>query len=100
MIVLPGSLFGPGGEGFFRVSFIVSPERLREAATRAVSRSEEASGAVGRCTSCCPAQGRAIGDGARLMIFPPRLTRPRPLEEKAIAFFLVVGGCTWSWRSR
>jgi LL-diaminopimelate aminotransferase len=35
VIVLPGSLFGPGGEGFFRVSFIVSPERLREAAMRA-----------------------------------------------------------------
>jgi len=34
-VVLPGSLFGPGGEGFFRVSFITSPERLREAATRA-----------------------------------------------------------------
>jgi hypothetical protein len=28
-------LFGPGGEGFFRVSFITSPERLREAAQRA-----------------------------------------------------------------
>jgi LL-diaminopimelate aminotransferase len=35
VIVLPGSLFGPGGEGFFRVSFITSPERLREAAVRA-----------------------------------------------------------------
>jgi LL-diaminopimelate aminotransferase len=35
VIVLPGSLFGPGGEGFFRVSFITSPARLREAATRA-----------------------------------------------------------------
>jgi LL-diaminopimelate aminotransferase len=35
VIVLPGSAFGPGAEGFFRVSFIVSPERLREAATRA-----------------------------------------------------------------
>jgi hypothetical protein len=35
VIVLPGSLFGPGGEGFFRVSFIVSPDRLREAAVRA-----------------------------------------------------------------
>jgi LL-diaminopimelate aminotransferase len=34
-VVLPGSLFGPGGEGFFRVSFITSPERLREAAQRA-----------------------------------------------------------------
>jgi LL-diaminopimelate aminotransferase len=35
VIVLPGSLFGPGGEGFFRVSFVTSPDRLREAATRA-----------------------------------------------------------------
>jgi len=35
VIVLPGSLFGPGGEGFFRVSFITSSDRLREAATRA-----------------------------------------------------------------
>jgi LL-diaminopimelate aminotransferase len=35
VIVLPGSGFGAGGEGFFRISFIVSPDRLREAATRA-----------------------------------------------------------------
>lgn len=35
VIVLPGSLFGPGAEGFFRVSFITSPDRLREAAIRA-----------------------------------------------------------------
>ncbi|HEX6573681.1 MAG TPA: aminotransferase class I/II-fold pyridoxal phosphate-dependent enzyme [Gemmatimonadaceae bacterium] len=35
VIVLPGSSFGEGGEGFFRVSFITSPERLREAANRA-----------------------------------------------------------------
>ncbi|HYS68731.1 MAG TPA: aminotransferase class I/II-fold pyridoxal phosphate-dependent enzyme [Gemmatimonadaceae bacterium] len=35
VVVLPGSAFGPGGEGFFRVSFITSPDRLREAATRA-----------------------------------------------------------------
>ncbi|HTD62677.1 MAG TPA: aminotransferase class I/II-fold pyridoxal phosphate-dependent enzyme [Gemmatimonadaceae bacterium] len=35
VIVMPGSAFGPGGEGFFRVSFIVSPERMREAARRA-----------------------------------------------------------------
>lgn len=35
VIVLPGSGFGAGGEGFFRISFIVSPERLREAAVRA-----------------------------------------------------------------
>jgi LL-diaminopimelate aminotransferase len=35
VIVLPGAAFGDGGEGFFRVSFIVAPERLREAARRA-----------------------------------------------------------------
>jgi LL-diaminopimelate aminotransferase len=35
VIVLPGSAFGAGGEGFFRVSFIVPPERLIEAASRA-----------------------------------------------------------------
>ena len=35
VIVLPGSSFGEGGEGFFRVSFVTSPERLREAALRA-----------------------------------------------------------------
>jgi LL-diaminopimelate aminotransferase len=34
-VVLPGSAFGAGGEGFFRVSFITSPERLGEAARRA-----------------------------------------------------------------
>lgn len=34
VIVMPGSAFGPGGEGFFRVSFITSPERIREAARR------------------------------------------------------------------
>ena len=35
VVVLPGSGFGAGGEGFFRISFITSPERLREAASRA-----------------------------------------------------------------
>lgn len=35
VIVLPGSAFGPGGEGFFRVSFVTSPERIREGAARA-----------------------------------------------------------------
>ena len=35
VIVLPGSSFGAGGEGFFRVSFITSPERIAEAAVRA-----------------------------------------------------------------
>jgi LL-diaminopimelate aminotransferase len=35
VIVLPGSGFGAGGEGFFRVSFIVPPARMAVAAERA-----------------------------------------------------------------
>jgi aspartate/methionine/tyrosine aminotransferase len=35
VIVMPGSGFGAGGEGFFRISFITSPERIAEAARRA-----------------------------------------------------------------
>jgi LL-diaminopimelate aminotransferase len=35
VIVLPGSGFGAGGEGFFRISFITSPARITEAAHRA-----------------------------------------------------------------
>ena len=34
VVLLPGSAFGPGGEGFVRLSFIASPERIAEAATR------------------------------------------------------------------
>ena len=35
VIVMAGSAFGAGGEGFFRISFIASPERIAEAALRA-----------------------------------------------------------------
>jgi LL-diaminopimelate aminotransferase len=35
VVVMPGSAFGAGGEGFFRVSFITAPERIAEAAQRA-----------------------------------------------------------------
>ncbi|HKG95593.1 MAG TPA: aminotransferase class I/II-fold pyridoxal phosphate-dependent enzyme [Gemmatimonadaceae bacterium] len=35
VVVLPGSGFGAGGEGFFRISFIQPPERIAEAARRA-----------------------------------------------------------------
>ena len=35
VIVLHGSAFGAGGEGFFRISFICGPERIAEAARRA-----------------------------------------------------------------
>jgi LL-diaminopimelate aminotransferase len=33
-LVLPGSAFGPAGEGFFRIALTVGPERLQEAARR------------------------------------------------------------------
>jgi LL-diaminopimelate aminotransferase len=35
VIVMPGSGFGAGGEGFFRISFIQTPDRIAEAARRA-----------------------------------------------------------------
>jgi LL-diaminopimelate aminotransferase len=35
VVVMPGTGFGAGGEGFFRISFIAPPDRLREAAVRA-----------------------------------------------------------------
>ena len=35
VIVMPGSAFGAGGEGFFRISFIAGPARIAEAAKRA-----------------------------------------------------------------
>jgi LL-diaminopimelate aminotransferase len=35
VVVMAGSSFGAGGEGFFRISFIQSPERIAEAARRA-----------------------------------------------------------------
>jgi LL-diaminopimelate aminotransferase len=35
VVLMPGSAFGEGGEGFVRVSFIASPERIAEAARRA-----------------------------------------------------------------
>lgn len=34
VVVLPGSGFGPGGEGFFRIALTVPAERLRAAVTR------------------------------------------------------------------
>jgi LL-diaminopimelate aminotransferase len=33
-LVLPGSAFGPAGEGFFRIALTVGAERLRAAAVR------------------------------------------------------------------
>ena len=35
VVVMAGSSFGAGGEGFFRISFITSPERIADAARRA-----------------------------------------------------------------
>jgi LL-diaminopimelate aminotransferase len=33
-LVMPGSAFGPAGEGFFRIALTVGPDRLRAAAAR------------------------------------------------------------------
>jgi LL-diaminopimelate aminotransferase len=33
-VVLPGSAFGPAGEGYFRIALTVGADRLREAAAR------------------------------------------------------------------
>jgi LL-diaminopimelate aminotransferase len=35
VVVMPGSAFGAGGEGYFRISFITSPQRISQAAERA-----------------------------------------------------------------
>jgi LL-diaminopimelate aminotransferase len=35
VVVMSGASFGAGGEGFFRISFVTSPERIAEAAKRA-----------------------------------------------------------------
>ncbi|HEY8061609.1 MAG TPA: aminotransferase class I/II-fold pyridoxal phosphate-dependent enzyme, partial [Gemmatimonadales bacterium] len=50
VVTLPGSGFGPGGEGFFRIALTVPPSRLREAVTR-----------LGRTLAAC---GGAVGAGA------------------------------------
>ena len=50
VVTLPGSGFGPGGEGFFRIALTVPPARLREAVTR-----------LGRTLAAC---GGAVGAGA------------------------------------
>jgi LL-diaminopimelate aminotransferase len=34
VVTLPGSAFGPAGEGYFRIALTVSPARLTEAITR------------------------------------------------------------------
>jgi LL-diaminopimelate aminotransferase len=83
VIVLPGSLFGPGGEGFFRVSFITSPERLREAATRA-----------GRVLK--QLQGQTGGDAR-----PGRRQEERSGMARAYRRpSSCRSACTWSWQSR
>jgi aspartate/methionine/tyrosine aminotransferase len=47
VVVLPGSGFGPGGEGFFRIALTVPGPRLREAAIRLGRVLAAAGGAVG-----------------------------------------------------
>jgi len=47
VVVLPGSGFGPGGEGYFRVALTQPAERLREAAVRLGRTLAACGGAVG-----------------------------------------------------
>ena len=49
VVVMAGSAFGEGGEGFFRISFITSPARIAEAAQRA-GKLLASMGAVGAAT--------------------------------------------------
>ncbi|MES1259565.1 MAG: aminotransferase class I/II-fold pyridoxal phosphate-dependent enzyme [Gemmatimonadota bacterium] len=51
VVTLPGSGFGPGGEGFFRIALTVPPERLREAVTR-----------LGRTLAACTAAAGVSDD--------------------------------------
>jgi len=48
VVTLPGSAFGPAGEGYFRIALTVSPERLSEAITR-----------IGRALEACREAGVA-----------------------------------------
>ena len=66
VVVMAGSGFGAGGEGFFRISFITSPERIAEAARRAgrvlAAMTEGTRGAAGGVPAGVPA-GVGVGGG-------------------------------------
>jgi LL-diaminopimelate aminotransferase len=49
VVVLPGSGFGPSGEGFFRIALTVVPHRLKEAVTR-----------LGRCVNRLAGRGAGV----------------------------------------
>ena len=51
VVVLPGSGFGPGGEGYFRIALTVPPARLQEAVTRLGRTLAACMGVVGAATS-------------------------------------------------
>jgi LL-diaminopimelate aminotransferase len=46
VVTLPGSAFGPAGEGYFRIALTVSPARLSEAVAR-IGRALEATRGAG-----------------------------------------------------
>lgn len=51
VVTLPGSGFGPGGEGFVRIALTVPPARLREAVTRLGRTLAACEGAIGAGTT-------------------------------------------------
>ena len=65
VVALPGSGFGPGGEGFFRIALTVPPDRMREAVTR-LGRTLAACGKADRCRCRLTAAfGFRVGSGIR-----------------------------------
>jgi LL-diaminopimelate aminotransferase len=50
IVVMPGSAFGPGGEGYFRIALTVGPDRLREGVAR-----------LGRTLARLEKKGKAAG---------------------------------------
>ncbi|MEO5826082.1 MAG: aminotransferase class I/II-fold pyridoxal phosphate-dependent enzyme [Gemmatimonadales bacterium] len=51
VVLLPGSGFGPGGEGFFRIALTESPARIREAVTRLGISLDACRSSVGRAVA-------------------------------------------------
>ena len=63
-VVLPGSAFGPAGEGFFRIALTVGAERLREAAPAAGpdARGNRIEGCLPRPLDLAACRGRRAAD--------------------------------------
>jgi LL-diaminopimelate aminotransferase len=61
VVVMSGSSFGAGGEGFFRISFIQSPERIAQAAQRAGALLATMTRGVSGVANTSPAAATPVG---------------------------------------